>query len=365
MEKKINQISNSRLISQKIQSPDSKKPEEIVRWMGAMQAQDYSMAKWAIGVRLNDVAQKAVEESIDNGEIIRIHVLRPTWHFISARDVHWMIKLTASKVKSSLKSRHNQLEISAEIINYTIRLLEKELRGGINRTREEIAEVFNKNGIKTDENRLSHILFAAELEGIVCSGPEKSRKQTYSLLDERVQKKYNLSRDESIIELARRYFTSHCPATIQDFQWWSNLSLSEIRKATEAIKADFRTETLESGQYLIPNSFVEPPSEKSVHLLPAYDEFLISYKDRTSSLSMVNNKKAVSVNGIFYPPVIINGQVAGLWKRLVVNNKVSIQINLFQRQNKKIRQNIEDKAIIYGRFLDKDPQVSFKHNLNS
>lgn len=326
--------------------------------MGAIQAQDYGMAKWAIGLRLADASQKIIEESIDNGEIIRIHVLRPTWHIISADDVHWMIKLTASKVKTSFNSRHRQLELTEGIIHRTNKIIEKELNGGKSLTREELAQIFNEAKIKTDENRLSHILFSAELEGIICSGPSKSNKQTYALLDERVPKKKNLSREESIAELAKRYFTSHCPATIQDFSWWSNLSLTEIRKAVDHIKSDFQTVTSDSGQYLYPNSFKEITEKTSVHLLPAYDEFLISYRDRSSSLSLINDKKTVSDNGIFFPSLIVNGQVAGLWKRTVQKNKVMISLNQFQPLSKQIKKLIEKRAEKFGQFLNKEVEIN-------
>lgn len=154
-----------------------------------MQAQDYSMAIWAIGVRLSDSDEKKIETSFNNGEILRIHVLRPTWHFVSPDDIYWMINLTAPKIKSSVKSRHRHLELSESIINKSNSIIEKELGKRISLTREELATEFHKAGIKTDANRLSHLLFCAELEGIICSGPLKSKKHTYSLLSDRVPDK--------------------------------------------------------------------------------------------------------------------------------------------------------------------------------
>ena len=203
METKNNLISKTRLISQKIASPEFKTPSEIVSWMGAMQAQDYLMAKWAIGVRLKDPTDKKVESAIDKGEILRIHILRPTWHFVSADDIYWMLQLSASKIKSSLKSRHSQLELTESVISKCNLIIEKSLSNGSNLTRDELADEFHKTGLRTDENRLSHILFRSEMDGIICSGPIKKNKLTYALLNERVPIKKELSKDESLAELAK------------------------------------------------------------------------------------------------------------------------------------------------------------------
>jgi hypothetical protein len=326
--------------------------------MGAIQAQDYAMSKWAIGVRLREPILQKIDDSLQKGEIIRIHVLRPTWHLVSADDVHWMLKLTAPKIRSSMTARNKQLELTDTVISKTNRILESSLESGVSLTRTELAKEFGNAGIRTDENRLSHILFEAELEALICSGPENENKQTYSLLNHRVPVKKDLSRDESLAELARRYFTSRSPATIYDFAWWSNLSLTEIRKAVDLIGSDFHSETVGSQQFILPESFSWPEqSINLVRLLPSYDEFLISYRDRSSSLSIVNNPKTVSTNGIFFPIVVVNGQVAGLWQRSAKKNKLSVDANLFKPVSKANNNQIEKQATRFGRFWGKEPEV--------
>lgn len=358
MEIKSNLISNTRLINQKIAGTDFKTPKEIVSWMGAIQAQDYSMALWAIGTRLSGSTKKTVESSFDNGEILRIHVLRPTWHFISADDIYWMLQLSSIKIKSSLKTRHFQLGLTEPVISKTIEILEKELANGSNLTREELASEFGKAGIKTDENRLSHILFRAEMDGIICSGPIKDKKQTYSLLYERVPHKTDFSRNDALAELAKRYFKSRCPATSEDFAWWSNLSAADVRKALDFIRSDFFCETIKNSKYWFPNSYTGGKLEKnSVNLLPAYDEFLISYKDRSRSLSAVNNKKTVSDNGIFYPIIVVNGQVAGVWKRKIQKNKVILETDFFRQPDLSVIKRLKIRALSFGRFLDKEIEM--------
>jgi hypothetical protein len=359
MQMSFTEISDARLISQKINDPEDSNAKDIVSWMGAMQAQDFAMAKWAIGVRLKGSTDKSIQASLDKGEILRIHLLRPTWHFVASDDIYWMLQLSAYKIKSSLKTRHKELELSEPVHNKTRTIIERMLSGGESLTRDELATEFLKAGIRTDENRLSHILFRAEMDGIVCSGPLKEKKLTYSLLEERVPQKRELSREEALAELAKRYFQSRCPATIQDFIWWSNLSKSDAKRAVDLSKQYFITESFNSVEYLIPTNF--PGSfgkNNSVHLLPAFDEFLIGYRDRSSSLSMVHNKKAISNNGIFYPVIVVNGQVSGVWKRTVKGNNAVIQTDFFISPDKLINRIVEKEADMYGQFLEKKVELN-------
>jgi hypothetical protein len=358
----LNDISNSRLNSQKIAKPEFKTAKEIVSWMGAIQAQDYPMAKWAVGVRLRDPEINNIESAIDKGEIIRIHVLRPTWHLVAADDVYWMLQLSSAKIKSASMSRHKELGLTEPVLAKTRRIIEKALAAGISLTRNELAKEFQKSGINTDANRLSHILFSAEMEGIVCSGPLKNDKLTYVLISERVPQKKEYSKDESLAELARRYFISRCPATIEDFSWWSNLSLGNARRAIDIIRSDFSAETIGTSEYWLPNSFTGAGKESAaVHLLPAFDEFLISYRDRSSSLALVHNKKTVTDNGIFHPPIVINGQVAGLWRRTFKKNSMVVETEFFQPVSNTVLHMTEKKAGDFGQFLSKKTEVRNNH----
>ena len=326
-----------------------------------MQAQDYAMAKWAIGARLAETTDRKVEYSINKGEILRIHVLRPTWHFVAADDIYWMLQLSAPKIKSSLTTRHKQLELTESVIAKTNSIIEKRLSEKSCLTRDELAGEFHKSGIRTDDNRLSHILFRSELDGVICSGPIKENKLTYALLHERVPNKKEFLRDESLAELAKRYFNSRCPATLEDFIWWSNLTVTDARKAMDLIKSDLISVTMASKKYLVPNSFPQEASEKkSVHLLPAYDEYLISYRDRSSSLSEVSNKRSVSNNGIFYPTIVVNGQIAGTWKRTFQKKKIIVSVDFFNTPDKSTISKTGIKVRAFGRFLGQETESLLK-----
>jgi len=355
-----NNIANLRLSSQQIAETKFKTPKEIVGWMGAMQAQDFNMAKWAIGIRLKNAKEENVDAAINSGEILRTHLLRPTWHFVSAEDISWMIKLTAPRIKSSMKGRNNQLELSQKVLKKCNTLIGKVLRNGNHLTRKELLNEINKAKISTDDNRGSHILMNAELEGIICSGRMKNKQITYALLDERISKPKVVHKEEALGMLARKYFESHCPATLPDFIWWSGLSATEAKLALEIIKGDFISQKIGSEEYWFPYSFSFPKKFKeSIFLLPAFDEFLISYKDRSAAIIFEHQKKAFSNNGIFWPVIVANGVAVGTWKREIKKDKIIIETNFFDQKNITPK-SIQKEAGKFGYFLNLKPEIILK-----
>lgn len=320
--------------------------------MGAMQAQDYAMAKWAVGVRVPGATEANVEAALNAGEILRTHVLRPTWHLVAAEDIYWMLALTAPHIIASQKARHAELELTPAVLKKTYRLLEKTLRDGNYQTREELNGVFERAKISIEDNRAAHLLMCAELDCLIASGATKQGKPTYALLAERVPKPKRLNREEALAALAGRYFASHGPATLADFGWWSGLPVGEARNALEMVKPKLLAETVGEQTYWFAES-ISPAKSRTAHLLPAYDEFIISYKDRSASLTFEQQKKAVSDNGIFRPMVVVNGEVIGIWARTAKKNTVQIEAEHFGKPSKDILKQIEQAAEQYGAFLGK------------
>ena len=355
------EITSLRMHNQQIEGSACTTPKELVSHMGAMQAQDFAMAKWAIGQRVPGSTITSIEAAYNAGEILRTHLMRPTWHFVSPDDIYWLLELTAPQIRKISKTNDKRYELTDQSYTQTNAIIEKALSNNCFLTRDELGKVFENGHIRTDENRLSHILMRAELDGVVCSGPIKNNKLTYSLLADRVPFKKTVTRDEALSFLAHRYFKSHGPATLRDFVWWSGLSLTDARKALEMIKPAFQSETIGTDTFWFAEStkiisFTTP----SVHLLPAYDEYLISYANRSASLATVHNKKTISNNGIFHPVIVVNGQVEGLWKRNTVRDLVKIETSHFQLHNPLIIQAIENEASRYGHFLDKRTELSFR-----
>ena len=348
-------IAFARMYNQQISQSNYTKPKELVAWMGALQAQDYAMAKWAIGLRVPGSTESEIEKSLNKGELLRAHVLRPTWHIIPANDIYWMLALSANKIKALMRPMNKQLELTEKIFTKSNAIIERCLADGNDVTREEIAVHLNKARIHTTENRLSHLLLRAELEGIACHGKSTGNKKTYALLEHRVPKKKLITKNESVALLAGKYFNSHGPAMLQDFCWWSGLNVTDARHGLEAVKKQLGCQKLDGQEYWFNTEmpFHKMKKTADVHLLPAYDEFIISYKDRTAMLALEHHKKVLSSNGIFSPVIVAGGQVLGTWKRLFQKEEMMIEANYFHTPGKTLRSGIEKKVKALGDFHGK------------
>jgi hypothetical protein len=360
MEIKKSDIARMRLASQQIGGHACKTAEELVSRMGAMQAQDFNMVKWAIGVRLPGVSESTIEHAFNSGKIIRMHLLRPTWHLVPPGDIQGLLELTANRIKAAAASRHRQLELDEHLIMLSNATIEKALAGGKHLTRGELMSELEKVNIKAVNSRATHLMFCAELDGVVCSGRMRGGQQTYALLSERVPRVKSIGRDEALARLAGKYFTSHCPASAQDFAWWSGLPLGDARKAIDMIKGGFISGKIGDLTYWFPNSLPEKAAGDPVSLLPAFDEYIISYRDRSASLVFEHHKKAVSDNGVFRPIVVVNGLVKGIWKKTVKGNQVVVDVSLFQSVNKKNAAAIQEAVECYGKFLGQKTEMKVK-----
>ncbi len=326
--------------------------------MGALQAQDYPMCKWAVGIRLPAATEKTVEAAIHKGEIIRTHLLRPTWHLVAAEDLHWMLALSAPKLKASLKGRHKELELTDAVLKKSNSIIEKALTKNGHLTREELVAELKKARIAVDNNRSSHLLFWAEMEALICSGSLKDNQPTYALLNEWVPKKISLTKEEATAQLTLRYFTSHGPATLPDFVWWSGLNITDARRGLESIKDQLQEETIAGQSYWMSPALVIPPGKpSSVYFLPAFDEYIISYKDRSAILADNYKKNAIWVNGLFRPVIVVNGQAAGIWKRSIQKGKTIVETEFFRPPAKKMTALIKKAAAAYGHFLDQPMEL--------
>ncbi len=344
-------IATARLISQQIAGSAFTIAKELVAYMGAMQAQDYAMAKWAIGLRLPGSTEKQLEKALDDGNLLRTHVLRPTWHIVVAEDIYWMLALSAEKIKALMRTTDRQFELTEKIYSKSNNIIAKCFETEKHMDRDGIAASLHKANISTEKDRLSHLLIRAELEGIICSGKIIEGKRTYASLPERVPKKKLLTKDESLALLANKYFISRGPATIEDFSWWAGLTLTDARHGFDMVKPGFATEKINGISYLFSHELKWPVKNKaSVFLLPAFDEFIISYKDRTASLETAHHKKIITRNGIFNPSIIVNGQVAGLWKRSYKNEKLAIETFYFVPPDKTVMAAVNKQAKQFGEF---------------
>jgi hypothetical protein len=344
-------ITAHRLHNQQIIGTGFKTPQALVAHMGAMQAQDYPMSRWAIGIRLPGSNDAQVEAALDAGELVRTHVLRPTWHLVSGQDARWMLALTEKHIRASFAARDRELGIDAKLYHQTIDLMVKALEGGQHLTRTEVMEALERGGIKTNSTLAVHFMFNAELAAVVCNGVTRGKEITYALMDEKVPPGLVLSREEALAELARRYFTSHAPATLQDFYWWSGLPMGDVRSALESIKAELRSLELEGKTYFLPLDSPDFVPQESVFFLPAFDEYCVSYKYREAVFKPIWHKEAITVNGIFKPIIVVNGQVVGTWKRTIKPKQVEIEALFFDKKDQLSTELVEREISAFGSFL--------------
>jgi hypothetical protein len=343
-------IARLRLYNQHISHQRFKKPEEIVEWMGAIQAQDYAGAKWAVGLRLQKSSDAAMEKAMADGSIIRTHVLRPTWHFVAPADARWMIELTAPRINSLSASGYRRMELDSAVIKRSNDAVAKAVQGGKQLTRSEVMTALNNAGIKTNDLRFIHLLMRAEIDQVICSGGRQEKQFTYALFDDRVPMGSPFVKEEALAELARRYFISHGPATLQDFTWWSGLAPSDTKTSLEIIKPELTGSLVDGAWFWMgPDQPDLAAGAAAAYLLPAFDEFAVAYKDRTAAVNPKYLKQARNV--IFDPSIVVNNQVVGTWKRAIKKNGVDINLNPFGKLNKVQEKSLENAVKRYLKFV--------------
>src|SRR5688500_17522208 len=271
-------ITGARLHNQGLSDARFTRPQDAVRWLVAVQAQDYAGAKWALALRMRRATDAAVERAFAAGAILRTHVMRPTWHFVTPADIRWLLALTGPRVQQRMAPYNRHFELDARTFARGLKVFERALRDHQYLTRIELSERLADAGMPMTGQRLAHLTMEAELEGVVCSGPRRGKKFTYALLAERAPDAPRLSRDEALAALTRRFFKSHGPATVRDFVWWSGLTTADARRGLEINTA--RREEIDGRIYWT----IGPPPlaatrDHRVHLLPIYDEYIVAYRD--------------------------------------------------------------------------------------
>jgi hypothetical protein len=353
-------ITGTRLRNQRLSGGRLTHPQDVVRWLGAVQAQDYAGAKWALGLRMQRSADAQIEAAFNKGKILRTHVMRPTWHFVTPADIRWMLALTAPRVSAAMAPYNRRLELDATVFRRAQRAMVRALRGGRQLTRQELKVVIQRAGVHADGvQRLAHIVMQAELDAVICSGARRGKQFTYALLDERVPMSRPLSRGDAIAELARRYFTSHGPAHVHDFAWWSGLTVADARAGLEAVERVLAYDTVDGRTYWFPSSVRGPNKTRSAYLLPLFDEYLIAYKDRSAALDV----SRIAARDPFSAPIVVNGQVVGGWKRLQNGSSISIALTPFERLGKRDVSAITAAARAYAAFVDIDVELSWSEGV--
>ena len=344
-------IVRQRLGNQRLASSEFQKPADVVAWLGAVQAQDFAGAKWAVGLRARDVTDADVNQAFDAGLILRTHVLRPTWHFVAPADIRWILALTAPRVHARNAPYYRKFGLDSRLLARGRRVIERALEGGRQLTRIELAAALGRAGIAADAMRLVFLIMHAELEAVICSGARRGKQFTYALVAERAPDARMLDRDEALAELTRRYFTSHGPATLRDYSWWSGLTMREARAGVEMSKRTLGEEVVDGRAYWhAPSNVARRRHAARAYLLPNYDEYLIAHKDR----DWVLEPRPPAARGAVEHPhhLIVDGKLRGSWKRTFGIGAAGVEVRPYRPLNKAEASAVAKEADRYSRFLE-------------
>ena len=339
------------------------KPADVVRWLGAVQSQDYGPAKWSVGARLRSGDDASLDRAYQRGTLLRTHVLRPTWHFVLPDDIRWMLDLTGPRVRRMMSYYDRRLEIDAALTRKSIDRFVKALEREGRLTRTELADELERAKIEARGQRLNHLVMNAELAGAICSGGLRGKQHTYALLDQRAPKARRLDRDDALAELTRRFFTSHGPATVKDFSWWASLPMSDIRRGLEMTGDALASEDVDGRTFWFAAGAKTPPAGPAkAYLLQAYDECIVGYTESRYLLDVGGVvPKQTPTERIVYPGALVIGtQVAGHWKRTIGPESVRIDVAVYRRLNSEQTKALDREANRLGRFLNATPFVRTK-----
>ena len=347
------ELLNERLRNQQLTQSSRRRPAQVVSWLGAMQAQDYPAAKWAIGLRAPGCMNADIDQAFNDGAILRTHVLRPTWHFVAPEDIRWLLALSGPRVHAANAYYYRQNGLDEKTIGKSCATIHRALEGGKTLTRAELAVALGRAKVPADGLKLAYLVMHAELAGVICSGPRRGTQFTYALLDERVKPGKALDRDEALVELVKRYFTSHGPATLRDFTWWSGMTMKDARRGIAAAGTALVEEAIDGREYFsVPQKRTAESKRNTAFLLPNYDEYLIAYKERGA---FVDASRAANIvarsGGAFANHLVIDGCLSGGWHRTLKGNSVAIDVAPYKKLTPQQSRAVAAAAEAYGEFL--------------
>jgi hypothetical protein len=341
-----------RLERQGLARPTFARPEEVVSWFGAVQAQDYLGSLWALGLRTAKATESAVEAAESRRAIVRTWPMRGTLHFVAAADARWMTRLLAPRVIARHSARwKREFGVDARMIARADEVVAHALEGGKRLSRNAVYDALESRRIRTGGSRGRHLLLCLAMQGRVCLAGRDGKQHTFALLDEWLPKSRHLEGEAALAELARRYFTSHGPATPRDFAWWSGLSLKEAKSALGGASTSLTKIAGDGVDYWWHDDGkrrIAKPAGPQVRLLPAYDEYTVGYHDRSS---LVDGRAPVSKMSLLSPAMLIDGRVAGSWTRVLGTKGAVLRAKPTRKLSARETTALRAAARSYGDFL--------------
>lgn len=328
-----------------------------MRSLVAVQAENASQSAWAVATRTRDPRQSDLAALLASGRVLRTHVLRPTWHYVHADDALWLIELTRTRV---LPTVDQQLAPLADHMEALTDAVVEILSASPDRTRAELAVSLAQRGHELTGMQLMLLAAHLELHAMICSGVPRGAEHTYALFADRVGSPRLLEREEAIVELVLRYFTSHGPATARDLAYWATLTLTDVRRGL-AGAAD-RLESFEHGD----RTYWHAPGEAAAsawpsgHLLQVLDEMYRGYQDSrwvvdADGLLSRGRETAIGM-------ALVDAQVVAGMKRTLGARTVTFEIRPLRALASDERRAIQDAADRYARYLDVKPRLMWEES---
>ncbi len=347
------EIAARRLVNQRLVGASLGGASEVARWLGAVQAQEYPVARWSLGQRARGLTEADVDSALAEGQILRTHVLRDTWHLVAAEDIRWLVELTRPRIQARNATMHRRLGLEPRTLARTDAMLVDALASHGRLTRRQLGSFLREHGVETESPRLAYILMHAELELLICSGGLDGKQQTYAPLEERARQAASLPREEALAELTKRYFTSHGPATPKDFGWWASLTLADARLGIDLLAAELESMEVGGRTYWSRSSAASPaaPAPRA-HLLQAYDEYVNAYSESKDVFDVEGLARVVPPDRtMFAHAVLLDGQVVGHWRRRLAREAMTIDVQLAVTLDGAGRDAVDDAVERYGRFV--------------
>lgn len=359
------EVGRLRVANQRIVASTFAAPADAVRFLLAMQGQDYASVKWSIGLRVPNSTDADVEAAFASRAIVRSWPLRGTLHVTAAEDLPWMLELLAPRVVDGARARRAALDLDARTLSRARDIALSRLSSGAALTREELLAAFDAGGVATTGQRGYHLLFHLSVTGTLCFGPAKGKEQTFVLLDTWIRAPRRLDRDEAKGELARRFFEGHGPATLADLVGWAKLTAGDAKIALALARPELAQITVDGVPHFLAASAearlegARAHVEGSVAALPGFDEYVLGYKDRATVLARADFARVVpGGNGVFRPTIVVDGQVRGTWRRTPRKGELLVEPLPFTKLHPKELRAFGDAIGSYARFLGASARVA-------
>jgi hypothetical protein len=339
------------MATQRVTTPGFASADEAVASLGAVQAQEFYGVRWSLGMRVQGAIGRDIDDAYNAGRIVRLHILRPTWHYVAPKDLRWMLQISAPRVHIVNGSLYRSQGLDAALLVRACEIITAALEGGNHLTRTELADRLERAGISAASVRLAYIIMYAELEGLICSGAMRGKQHTYALVDERVPPAPTISDEEAYIRLLRRYFLAHGPATLDDYTRWSGMTKTAARRALHEIADELESE--EIGGLVFYSDPAAPgiqPSATAAWLIPEYDETII-YRDSTL-VDFPWMRDRATWDDTLYRPLIIDGKRAGTWRREIETRRIDFQAQLFTSLTEEQRAALDAAVQRYAAFME-------------